>query len=120
MTIQKAYNSLTNLVRRIIKMVQRFSIALGTVFVPVGFAMITASYVNGIIDSLLIRILGAVIGLLGFTAFAIAYHEATETDKRTRNNENNDKITPLIANIDLLINEIKKGRKTSNNPKHRH
>lgn len=112
MTNQKMYNPLTKLVRRIKMYKIQYSTAFGATMITAGFAMIIASYaINGGDGTGFMRVLGLIVGLIGFIVFMKVYSWVIEEDKKTRDNMLDKKeVNQLESAIKELTKEIRNQR----------
>jgi thiol:disulfide interchange protein len=103
MPIQKMYNPLSNLVKRIIKMVEILA-AYGGAMLPIGFILITTSFLSNTNKDLLLW-LGIIAALIGVYSFSQAIHQA---NKENKNKElDKDSINQLESAVRELTQEIK-------------
>lgn len=109
MPIQKMYNPLINLIKRIKMNKIQYGTAFGIGMLGAGAAMMIASYaINGGINMALMRYLGLALALIGFMAMLIVYPWVIDEDNKAKNKElDKDSVNHLESAIKELTEEIK-------------
>jgi Na+/melibiose symporter-like transporter len=108
-SIQKLYNPLINLFKRIKMNKIQYGIAFGMGMLGIGAAMMIASYaLNDGNNEALLRYSGIVLGLFGFAAMLIVYPWVIDEDNKAKNKElDKNSVNQLELAITELTKELK-------------